>query len=98
MASPINKNTLEHLAKLARIELEEKEKEALLKDLQKILDHFEELKELNTTRVEPMAGGMRHKNALREDADAENTDRTAGIDQFPESSKGFLKVPPVFNE
>ena len=96
MASPINKTELEHLAKLAHIELDPKEEEKLLKDLTEILDHFKELEELDTTGVIPMTGGTDLKNVLRDDTEREGTDRGAGIESFPETKNGFLKVPPVF--
>lgn len=98
MSSPINKKTLEHLAELARIELKPEEEEKLLRDLSKILDHFKELQELDTSAVSPMTGGTALKNIFREDAERENTNHEAGIEQFPETKDGFLKIPPVFGE
>jgi len=94
--SSISKKTLEHLAELSRIKLEEKEEEKLLADLSKILGHFDELKSLNTSGVEPMNGGTEFKNSFREDEERTNTNQGAGADAFPESEDGFLKVPPVF--
>lgn len=67
----INKRTLEHLAELARIELDKKNKEKLLKDLRKILEYFEELNEIDTAEVEPMTGGnIFLENVFREDDSA----------------------------
>lgn len=104
----IDKKSLEHLAELARLELEPKEEEKLLNDLQKILAYFEELKLLDTSDVEPMNphtkfgvgvnGGTNLKNVFREDEERENTNTGAGVDAFPESERGFLKVPPVFEQ
>ena len=94
----ITKHTLDHLAKLARIELGEKEEEKLLADLQKIVEYFDELKALDTSGVEPMTGGTREKNIFREDTDRENTQQGKGIGALPESENGYLKVPPVFGE
>lgn len=96
MASPINKQTLEHLAKLARIELNPAEEEKLLKDLGEILEYFAELQKLDTTDVAPMTGGTDLKNVFREDTERENTNRGAGVEAFPESENGFLAIPPVF--
>ncbi len=96
MPSPINKKTLEHLAQLARIELEEREEEKLLKDLQNILEHFKELQELDTSDVAALSGGTDFRNIFREDGERENTDRGAGTEQFPEKHDGYLKIPPVF--
>jgi len=96
MASSLNKRDLEHLAKLARIELDPKEEEKLLKDLGNILDHFKELQELDTANVPPMTGGTDLRNVFREDGERENTNRGEGTDAFPEKKDGFLKTPPVF--
>lgn len=96
MASTITKAELEHLAKLARIELDPKSEEKLLKDLTSILDYFEQLNELDTTNVLPMTGGTDLKNILREDTESENTNKGAGVEAFPEKKDGYLKVPAVF--
>jgi len=96
MGSPINKETLQHLAKLARLELDPKEEEKLREDLGKILDHFKELQALDTSSVVPMTGGTDLKNIFREDAERENTNQKKGVDAFPETQNGYLKIPPVF--
>jgi aspartyl-tRNA(Asn)/glutamyl-tRNA(Gln) amidotransferase subunit C len=96
MASNLTKHDLEHLAKLARIELDPKEEEKLLKDLGNILEYFKELQAVDTASVAPMTGGTDLKNVFRDDAERENTNRGAGVDAFPESKNGFLKVPPIF--
>jgi aspartyl-tRNA(Asn)/glutamyl-tRNA(Gln) amidotransferase subunit C len=96
MSSPINRKTLEYLANLARIELDEREEEKLLRDLQKILEHFQELQELDTSSVAPLTGGTELINAFREDAEGEKGNRGGGTEQFPEKYKGYLKIPPVF--
>lgn len=93
----INKKTLEHLADLARLELDAKEGGKLLNDFGKILAHFEELQELDTENVPPIAGGTELKNVLREDGETTGSlapDKV--VEQFPEKEKRYLKVPPVF--
>ncbi|MBI4193046.1 MAG: aspartyl/glutamyl-tRNA amidotransferase subunit C, partial [Candidatus Colwellbacteria bacterium] len=60
-----------------------------------ILDHIEELNELDTAGVEPMSGGVGTANVLRDD----ETDATLlgkGRGAFPETEGDYLKVPPVF--
>jgi len=96
MASSLSKQDLERLAKLARIELDPKEEEKLLADIQNILEHVNELQTLPTDDVPPMAGGTDLKNIFRGDTEHENTNRGAGVKAFPEEKSGFLKVPPVF--
>ncbi len=96
MLSPINKKTLEYLAELARIELDPREEEKFLKDLQKILDYFEELKMLDTKDTRLMTDDSGLKNVFREDEERKNTNHQAGIEAFPEKQDGYLKIPPVF--
>ena len=96
MSSIINKESLEHLAKLARIKLNAEEETKLLKDLQKILGYFEEMKKIKTEDIEPLTGGTMIKNSFRKDEECENTNQGKGVGDFPENQDGFLKVPPVF--
>ncbi len=92
----ITKETLEHLATLARIELSPAEEDMFLHDLQEILNYFEELTALDTSGVKAMSGGTALTNVFREDEERENTDRGSGKESFPEKDGGFLKIPPVF--
>ncbi len=96
MSFSITRQELEHLAELGRIELDPKEEEKLLKDIGNMLEHFKELENLKTSDVAPVTGGSDLKNVFREDDRPENTNRGVGVDAFPESENGFLKVPPVF--
>ncbi|HEY5221317.1 MAG TPA: Asp-tRNA(Asn)/Glu-tRNA(Gln) amidotransferase subunit GatC [Candidatus Paceibacterota bacterium] len=96
----IGKKELEHLAQLSRIEIDPKEADKLITDLDAILDHFKELQALDTANVAPMTGGTDLTNVFRADGEddggRESTNRGAGVDAFPESKDGYLKVPPVF--
>jgi aspartyl-tRNA(Asn)/glutamyl-tRNA(Gln) amidotransferase subunit C len=93
--SNLDIKTLEYLAELGRIELTESEKPKLLKDLQEILNHFEELKKIDTSNVEPMSGGTLKHDTFREDKTREEKNK-ALLDIFPEKEDDFLKIPPVF--
>ncbi|MDP3956824.1 MAG: Asp-tRNA(Asn)/Glu-tRNA(Gln) amidotransferase subunit GatC [bacterium] len=96
--SELHKKDVEHLAGLARLELSSDEAVLLTKDLEKILDHFEELKEVNTNSVSPLTGGTSLKNVAREDSVEVNDDTGLGKDQFPDANNdGFLKIPAVFS-
>lgn len=96
--SEIDKKTIEYLAGLSRIEIEEGEKDGLVEDIKEILNYFDQLKEIDTENIMPMAGGSLITNSVR--GDDENitieTKPEEIIAQFPEKSKGFLKIPPVF--
>ena len=104
MSVLINKKTLKHLAELARIDLKAQEEKKLLNDLQEILDYFEQLKELDTEGVEPLAGigQVIQKNVSRDDqVDLDRRQKEIGeagriLENFPDTKDRFLKIPPVF--
>lgn len=95
--SSLDRTLLTHLAGLSRIELDPSHEEKLLRNLQDILVHFEELNGIDTALVLPMTGGTLRENVLREDTphvlplgDFENLRRV-----FPEEQDGYLSVPNV---
>ncbi len=96
MSELINKKSLERLAELARIELNPQEEEKMLKDLQAILNYFEELKAVPTDNVEPMTGGTNLRSVVRLDETGRTSDTGRGAESFPDTKNGYLKVPPVF--
>ena len=81
---------IDKLAELAKIELSDKEKEELLKDLDGILGYVKQIGEVDVEDIE-----IEHKikNIWRED-EAKNPvfSRDLIIKQFPDSQDGFLKV------
>jgi aspartyl-tRNA(Asn)/glutamyl-tRNA(Gln) amidotransferase subunit C len=92
----ITRETLEHLARLARLELDGQEEEKLLRDLQNILNYFEELSQLKTEGAQTPIEKIAHKNAFREDTERRGTNQGKGVDAFPHTKDGFLQVPQVF--
>ncbi|MEK9154935.1 MAG: Asp-tRNA(Asn)/Glu-tRNA(Gln) amidotransferase subunit GatC [Patescibacteria group bacterium] len=106
MKQIINKKTLEHLAILSRIDIEEQLEEKILADLEKILEYFTELKNLDALNIKPMAGGTILTDVFRQDQgqdkDKENEKPKCAMpsdnltEAFPKKENGFLKVPGVF--
>lgn len=93
----ITRDQLKKLADLARIELRPDEEEAMLRDLEQILNHVNELQEVPTDGVEPVTGGTGLENVLRSDTSTDTAhDGSAARREFPDERRGFLKVPPVF--
>ena len=94
----ITKETLEYLAELGKIRLEEASEDKMIQDLKNILAYFEELKKVDVRRVESLAGGTVETNIFREDLAPKKADpRDREItQQFRKVEKGFLKVPPIF--
>ncbi|MEK7465172.1 MAG: Asp-tRNA(Asn)/Glu-tRNA(Gln) amidotransferase subunit GatC [Patescibacteria group bacterium] len=91
----ISEKEIHNLAELARIELSKEEEGRLRGDLEKILEHFEELKEVDTAGIEPMVGGTLNENVFRAD-NGEQIEGEKATEDFSERAEGFLKTPPVF--
>lgn len=93
MLKDTKKEDIERLAQLARIDIEGKET-GLVKDAENILEYFEQLKDVNTDNISPMSGASDMVNQ----AEADDIDRDflqKGIESFPETKDGYLKVPGV---
>ena len=88
---------VDHIAKLARLGLDEKEKEKFTQELSSILSFVEKLNEVDTDNIEPMAHVTGLKNIKREDVekekDKEDTDRL--VELAPEEEKRQVKVKAV---
>ena len=95
----INKQILKHLTKLSRIEIDDEKEEKILNDLEKILEYFRELEEVDISNVQPLAGGADLINIYREDKETLDElykKQEKLIEAFPERDGEFLKVPAVF--
>lgn len=101
----LDKAKVKYLAELAKIELDEKQIESLLKDLNKILDYVSQIQRLNLDKVEPMIGGPASELILREDVGRDGEEKIENskiveqiIENFPERNGRYLKVPKVLEK
>ena len=81
-----------YIARLAKIDLTEKEQSRLTRDLEQILDYVQQLKKWDTRQVEPMYHPVPTCDALRSmDSSSCSMRRTALCNRIPTSSKFALK-------
>lgn len=86
---------VEYVAKLARLEFNEDEKQKFTEELNNILSYVEMLQEVDTDGVEISIGAYRVVNALREDEVKPSFDRQKMLQNAPDSQDGYVKVPKV---
>lgn len=98
--STLNLQDIEHIARLARLELSGAEKQQYAKELGIILDYVEMLNELDTSAVPETTQVTGLENVVREDDPKvmNEEDRKAMLSQFPEKIGSLLKVKAVFDE
>lgn len=91
----ISIDEVSEVALLARLSLSKEEKELYAKQLSRIIEHFNELKDIDTTDVEPMAHALPVTNVLREDKVVPSLGREALLANAPEREGDFFKVPKI---
>ena len=91
----VTRETIEHVADLARLNLTEIEKERLTSEMEKIISYVDKLNELDTFDVKPMEHVIPIRNVLREDKTEKSYDREKILANAPLSEDGCFKVPKV---
>ena len=86
---------VEHVAKLARLELTEDEKELYTKQLGDVLKYVDQMNEVDTTNVKPMSHAIDFVNVMREDKVVYEQTKEELMANAPEEENGFFKVPKI---
>jgi len=91
----VDKTTVSRVARLARINIEDDRLEPMAQELSSIMNWIEQLNEVNTDTVEPLASVTGHALPMRDDVvtDGEIADQI--VQNAPESMSGFFVVPKV---
>ena len=91
----IDKDTVKHIAKLARISLDEKKINSLSKDLSSIMEFIQKLNELNTEKIIPLTSIINASLQSRKDEVLDGKIRDQILKNSPEKNEEFFVVPKV---
>jgi len=91
----VDRDTVRHIARLARLEIGEPQAAALVGELNGILGWIEQLKEIDTQGIEPMTSVVATKLPLRADVVTEGGDPERVLKNAPQATAGFFTVPKV---
>ena len=83
------------LAKLARLSLNAEQLNSLEKDLTSIVSFIDQLKEINTEKIDPTSNSLDQDLILREDVAENKLSNEDLLKNVPESELGFFVVPKV---
>ncbi|MGD9189366.1 MAG: Asp-tRNA(Asn)/Glu-tRNA(Gln) amidotransferase subunit GatC [Desulfobacteraceae bacterium] len=86
---------VQHVAKLARLELEPQAVETLAGQLATILDYVDKLSEVDTSRIEPTSHAIALTNAFREDRIHTHLEPQEALANAPAKEEGSFVVPKV---
>ena len=91
----IDKDTVKHISKLARISVNDKKVDSLSKDLSSIIRFIEKLNKLNTDNVKPLTSIIDASLKSREDEIRDGKIRDQILKNSPENNDEFFVVPKV---
>jgi len=91
----IKKETVQHVAHLARIDLEDNELEKMSHQLKDILDFIDKLKSLNVDNTNPTSHILPVNTILRDDTPAESLSIDKTLSNAPQKEGNFFVVPKV---
>jgi aspartyl-tRNA(Asn)/glutamyl-tRNA(Gln) amidotransferase subunit C len=91
----LDRAAVRHIATLARIRVSDAQADALVDDLGKILAWVEQLSEVDTSGVEPMASVVARQLPRRDDAVTDGNKPDQILANAPEPALGFFTVPKV---
>ena len=91
----LDKEQVQHIAMLARLELSEFEHAESVKKLSKIVDFVDQLSQADTDGVVPMAHPLHAAQRLRPDSVTESNERDHYQENAPAVENGLYLVPKV---
>ena len=91
----ISKDEVERIARLARLEVDEDQKQSLAGQLSHILDYMDKLKDASVEGVRPSSGAAFTNNVLREDTVSNSPGPDVTLANAPERDGDFYLVPKV---
>ena len=86
------------VAKLARLELADADLARLQPQLSAILDYVDQLQQLNTEGIEPLAHPLPIANAFREDVPSPSLSVDDALANAPNRIGNYFGVPAVFEK
>ena len=89
---------VEHVARLARLELSPEERERMREQLDRILGYIDKLRQLDTTGVEPTSHAVPMVNVFREDEQRPCLSAEEMLANAPDRSGQFFRVPRIIED
>ncbi|WP_304985452.1 Asp-tRNA(Asn)/Glu-tRNA(Gln) amidotransferase subunit GatC [Coxiella-like endosymbiont] len=93
--STLNKNDIDKIANLAKLNISERENQLLGQNLNEILKLVDKMNQIDTSHIEPLAHSSSETQPLREDIVTESNQRTLFQKNAPQVEAGLYMVPVV---
>jgi aspartyl-tRNA(Asn)/glutamyl-tRNA(Gln) amidotransferase subunit C len=94
----ISRQDVEKVALLARLQLTDAELATMTEQLAQIVSYVDQLAEVDTEAIEPMAHAVEVSNVLRDDQVSPSLPREEALDNAPHHDERGYLVPAVLGE
>jgi aspartyl-tRNA(Asn)/glutamyl-tRNA(Gln) amidotransferase subunit C len=95
---PIDRSAVDHVARLARLDLSEDERIRMQSELTQILAHAEKIQSLDLDGVEPTSHAVPIVNAMRPDEVTESLPPEVALANAPDVEDGRFRVPRIIED
>ncbi len=93
----IDRNVLDKMAHLSRLEIDEKDAEKMMQDMTAIVEWVEKLKEVDTAGIEPLTTMSFEINSLRDDKVKHHLNHNKALEGAPKADDDYFRVPKVLD-
>ncbi|MBD0399890.1 MULTISPECIES: Asp-tRNA(Asn)/Glu-tRNA(Gln) amidotransferase subunit GatC [unclassified Flammeovirga] len=93
----IDKEAIEKIAHLARLEMDEKSEEKMLKSMNEIVEWVAKLEEVDTEGVAPLTHMTQEQSVWREDEAKYTLSHDDALKNAPKKDADFFRVPKVLD-
>jgi aspartyl-tRNA(Asn)/glutamyl-tRNA(Gln) amidotransferase subunit C len=94
----LDRSVVDHVARLARLDLAEEERERMRVELAHILEHAERIRALDLDAVAPTAHALPLRNVTRADEVRPSLEQDVALANAPEPEEGRFRVPRLVEE
>jgi aspartyl-tRNA(Asn)/glutamyl-tRNA(Gln) amidotransferase subunit C len=98
MSPRLTRDDVAHVARLARLRLDDAELDEFTEQLANVLAHAEDIERLDADDVEPTAHPLPLRNVFRNDVVRPSVDRDEVLASAPAAQDGQFRVPPILGE
>ena len=93
----IDKQTVERIAHLSRLNFDDESKDKITSELNVILDWIDHLNEVDTEGIEPLTNMSAEMNVLREDEAKNEMSHEDALKNAPKKDSNYFRVPKVLD-
>ena len=98
MGIKLDETTVDKIASLSKLEFEGADKDAILEDMNKMIDFIDKLSEVNTEGVAPLIHITDEVNVLRADDARIDITQKEALKNAPQKDSTYFKIPKVLNQ